>query len=60
MLMEDGYGMVKGRFKEIINRGGEKIFPKEIEDILNTHPDILETHVRAKIYISHFFLQTLL
>lgn len=29
----------------MIIRGGENIFPKEVEDVLNTHPDILETHV---------------
>lgn len=29
----------------MIIRGGENIFPKEIEDFLNTHPDIVEAHV---------------
>lgn len=29
----------------MIIRGGENIFPKEIEDFLDTHPDILETQV---------------
>lgn len=44
--MEDnGYGRVVGRLKEMIIRGGENIYPKEIEDYLNTHPDILETQV---------------
>ncbi|KAF7264300.1 hypothetical protein GWI33_000341, partial [Rhynchophorus ferrugineus] len=42
---ENGYGRIVGRLKELIIRGGENIFPKEIEDFLNTHPDILETHV---------------
>lgn len=46
VLTEDGYGRVVGRLKEMIIRGGENIFPKEIEDFLNTHPNILETHVR--------------
>lgn len=45
ILQEDGYGRIVGRLKEMIIRGGENIFPKEIEDFLNTHPDILETHV---------------
>ncbi|RZC39358.1 acyl-CoA synthetase family member 2, mitochondrial, partial [Asbolus verrucosus] len=45
ILEEDGYGKVVGRLKEMIIRGGENIFPKEIEEFLNTHPDILETHV---------------
>lgn len=29
----------------MIIRGGENIFPKEIEDFLNAHPDIIESHV---------------
>lgn len=37
--------MIVGRLKEMIIRGGENIFPKEIEDFLNAHPDIAETHV---------------
>jgi acyl-CoA synthetase (AMP-forming)/AMP-acid ligase II len=45
VLEEDGYGKVVGRLKEMIIRGGENIFPKEIEEFLNTHPDILETYV---------------
>ena len=45
ILQEDGYGRIVGRLKEMIIRGGENIYPKEIEDYLNSHPDILETHV---------------
>lgn len=45
VLYENGYGKIVGRLKEMIIRGGENIFPREIEDFLNTHPDILETHV---------------
>ncbi|XP_076250870.1 medium-chain acyl-CoA ligase ACSF2, mitochondrial-like isoform X2 [Rhynchophorus ferrugineus] len=45
MFEENGYGRIVGRLKEMIIRGGENIFPKEIEDCLNTHPDILEAHV---------------
>jgi len=45
VLYEDGYGKIVGRLKEMIIRGGENIFPKEIEDFLATHPDILEVHV---------------
>ncbi|XP_058818356.1 medium-chain acyl-CoA ligase ACSF2, mitochondrial isoform X1 [Topomyia yanbarensis] len=44
ILREDGYGKIVGRIKEVIIRGGENIFPREIEDFLNTHPKILETH----------------
>ena len=39
---EDGFLTIQGRIKELINRGGEKISPFEIEAILLKHPDILE------------------
>ncbi|CAG2061146.1 unnamed protein product, partial [Timema podura] len=45
VLMEGGYAKVVGRLKEMIIRGGENIFPKEIEDLLQSHPDILEAQV---------------
>ncbi|XP_041982730.1 medium-chain acyl-CoA ligase ACSF2, mitochondrial [Aricia agestis] len=44
-ISQDGYGRIVGRIKDIIVRGGENIAPKEIEDLLNTHPDVLETQV---------------
>jgi acyl-CoA synthetase (AMP-forming)/AMP-acid ligase II len=37
---EDGYLSFAGRAKEVINRGGSKIYPKEIEDLLTGHPAI--------------------
>ena len=39
---EEGFLVVRGRLKEIINRGGEKISPTEIEDALLRHPDVAE------------------
>lgn len=39
-LDEDGYLFLKGRLKEIINRGGEKISPFELEQVLEAHPAI--------------------
>ena len=39
-LDEDGYLKITGRLKEIINRGGEKISPLEVDNILMEHPDI--------------------
>ena len=39
-LDADGYLFLKGRTKEQINRGGEKIYPQEIDDVLSTHPEI--------------------
>jgi acyl-CoA synthetase (AMP-forming)/AMP-acid ligase II/acyl carrier protein len=41
-LDEDGYLFLKGRIKETINRGGEKITPQEIDDVLLAHPGIAE------------------
>lgn len=42
---EDGYLTIVGRSKEMIIRGGENIYPKEIEDVLTSHPDVLEAAV---------------
>jgi acyl-CoA synthetase (AMP-forming)/AMP-acid ligase II/thioesterase domain-containing protein len=39
---EDGYLYVTGRTKEMINRGGEKISPPEIDDVLSSHPLVRE------------------
>jgi acyl-CoA synthetase (AMP-forming)/AMP-acid ligase II len=41
-LSEDGYLTLDGRLKELINRGGEKISPHEVEDALLSHPDVVE------------------
>lgn len=42
ILDEDGYLRLTGRIKELINRGGEKIAPREIDDVLLAHPAIAE------------------
>lgn len=39
---EDGYLRLTGRLKELINRGGEKISPLEVDDVLLRHPAIAE------------------
>ncbi|KAL4715522.1 hypothetical protein ACJJTC_009148 [Scirpophaga incertulas] len=44
-ISKDGYGRIVGRIKDIIIKGGENIAPKEIEDLLNTHPEIIESQV---------------
>jgi oxalate---CoA ligase len=41
-LDSDGFLSLTGRLKDIINRGGEKIAPREIDDVLLTHPDVRE------------------
>jgi acyl-CoA synthetase (AMP-forming)/AMP-acid ligase II len=42
---EDGYIYLADRKKDVINRGGEKIFPAEVESVLNQHPQVLESAV---------------
>jgi acyl-CoA synthetase (AMP-forming)/AMP-acid ligase II len=39
-LSQDGYLTLTGRLKEIINRGGEKISPREVDDVLMDHPAV--------------------
>jgi acyl-CoA synthetase (AMP-forming)/AMP-acid ligase II len=41
-LDEDGYLTLVGRIKELINRGGEKISPREIDEALLRHPSVAE------------------
>jgi len=42
VVAEDGYLRLEGRIKELINRGGEKISPYEIEDVLRRHSAVLD------------------
>ncbi len=42
---EDGYVQITGRLKDMIIRGGENIYPREIEDYLFTHPKISQAAV---------------
>jgi acyl-CoA synthetase (AMP-forming)/AMP-acid ligase II/acyl carrier protein len=41
-LDPQGYLYLTGRLKEIINRGGEKISPREVDDVLMDHPDVAQ------------------
>jgi acyl-CoA synthetase (AMP-forming)/AMP-acid ligase II len=41
-LDEQGYLTLTGRLKELINRGGEKISPREIDEVLLSHPSVSE------------------
>jgi fatty-acyl-CoA synthase len=45
VMREDGYCNVVGRIKDMVIRGGENIYPREIEEFLYTHPDIEDAHV---------------
>ncbi|XP_012543626.2 medium-chain acyl-CoA ligase ACSF2, mitochondrial [Monomorium pharaonis] len=45
ILQENGYATIVGRLKDILIRGGENIFPKEIEDFLMTHPKVNQAQV---------------
>ncbi len=50
---EDGYYKITGRIKDMIIRGGENIYPKEIEDFIHTHPKVKDVQVigvPSKIY----------
>lgn len=42
---EDGFVKIKGRIKDVVIRGGENLFPKEIEDLLFAHPDVMSVQV---------------
>ncbi|RSN53670.1 AMP-binding protein [Amycolatopsis sp. WAC 04182] len=41
----DGYVTITGRIKDMVIRGGENLYPREIEEFLYTHPDILDAQV---------------
>ncbi len=45
VMDEDGYVEITGRIKDMVIRGGENIYPREIEEFLYTHPDILDAQV---------------
>ena len=46
-ISADGYLTLEGRIKELINRGGEKISPHEVEEALLSHPAVAEAVVYA-------------
>jgi fatty-acyl-CoA synthase len=45
VLRPDGYFSFKGRAKDTIIRGGENIYPREVEDFLHTHPKIADVYI---------------
>ncbi|MEV5540805.1 AMP-binding protein [Saccharopolyspora shandongensis] len=45
VMDEDGYVSITGRIKDMVIRGGENVYPREVEEFLYTHPDILDAQV---------------
>ncbi|MFF8033752.1 MULTISPECIES: AMP-binding protein [unclassified Streptomyces] len=45
VMREDGYVEIVGRIKDMIIRGGENIYPREIEEFLHAHPKIADVQV---------------
>jgi fatty-acyl-CoA synthase len=45
VMREDGYCNIVGRIKDIVIRGGENIYPREVEEFLYSHPDIEDVQV---------------
>ena len=45
VMREDGYCNVVGRIKDMVIRGGENVYPREVEEFLHTHPDIEDAQV---------------
>nr|WP_223243019.1 AMP-binding protein [Streptomyces sp. CBMA123] len=45
VMDEEGYLAITGRIKDMVIRGGENLYPREIEEFLHTHPDVLDVQV---------------
>jgi fatty-acyl-CoA synthase len=45
VMDDEGYVNIVGRIKDMIIRGGENVYPREIEEFLHTHPDIADVQV---------------
>ena len=45
MMDDDGYLNIVGRIKDMIIRGGENVYPREIEEFLYRHPDVVDVQV---------------
>ncbi len=45
VMREDGYCTIVGRIKDMVIRGGENVYPREVEEFLHTHPDIEDVQV---------------
>jgi fatty-acyl-CoA synthase len=47
VMDEDGYVRITGRAKDMIIRGGENVYPREIEEFLYTHPEVSDVQVHG-------------
>ncbi|WP_405941321.1 AMP-binding protein [Streptomyces sp. NBC_00207] len=45
VMDDEGYVSITGRIKDMVIRGGENLYPREIEEFLHTHPDVLDVQV---------------
>jgi fatty-acyl-CoA synthase len=45
VMDDDGFVQITGRIKDMVIRGGENIYPREIEEFLYTHPDVVDAQV---------------
>ena len=45
VMRDDGYANIVGRIKDLVIRGGENVYPREVEEFLYTHPDIEDVQV---------------
>jgi fatty-acyl-CoA synthase len=45
VMDDDGYLSIAGRIDDMVIRGGENIYPREVEEFLHTHPDIMDAQV---------------
>ncbi|WP_222262621.1 AMP-binding protein [Modestobacter marinus] len=45
VMDDEGYVNIVGRIKDMVIRGGENVYPREVEEFLFTHPDVVEAQV---------------
>jgi fatty-acyl-CoA synthase len=45
VMDDEGYLSIVGRSKDMVIRGGENIYPREVEEFLYTHPDVIDVQV---------------
>ncbi|QQP51015.1 Uncharacterized protein FKW44_012213 [Caligus rogercresseyi] len=51
LMTEMGFCKIIGRIDDMVIRGGENLYPKEIEDMLSKHPNVLETYIELCAWI---------